>query len=260
MLKMTISLPPPTLELLGQQRGENYSKYKANFRKFVARCLQKDPSKRDSATELLRCDFIKKQSKDKQFLIRELLERIPSASDRRAANEEAARVPPKSVMSARFTITAPAWDFGSLVQPLNHSASSETMGSGLEEIREQLPGSPRTVVSSGSVGGGSMGSKSGSPLPPAAAQQQPGSATAQGQIAPGVYSLKLRVRQLVSQKLIEARFKLNIPEGRWRGSHTPVSPIPPPQPFQPPHLANSNPDPQHPARVCSRTPRLSSGS
>ena len=123
VLKIVINEDPPNLDLVGkQQGGVSYKKYRSNFRKFVSRCLQKDPSKRSTATELLKSDFIKKNAKDKQFLIRELLEHIPRASEAgwsstaissssTPALEVPVKAPPKSVISKRFTISHPSWDF-----------------------------------------------------------------------------------------------------------------------------------------------------
>jgi serine/threonine-protein kinase OSR1/STK39 len=82
VLLLTISNDPPTLETCGQHQGQDYSAYKKTFRKFVADCLQKDPSKRPSAAELLKSEFIKKYAKDEAYLAKAVLEDIPNAGRR----------------------------------------------------------------------------------------------------------------------------------------------------------------------------------
>lgn len=75
VLLMTIQNPPPQLDDRG---GKHFSK---NMRNVVSLCLQKDPSRRPSATQLLEHRFFK-AGKDDEYLVKHLLCGLPSLADR----------------------------------------------------------------------------------------------------------------------------------------------------------------------------------
>lgn len=66
---------------LGADDKEQYKAYGKTFRKMIVDCLQKDPSKRPTATELLKHPFFKK-AKDKKYLTQTLVAIGPSMETR----------------------------------------------------------------------------------------------------------------------------------------------------------------------------------
>eukprot|EP01084_Bolivina_argentea_P318478 552309_1 len=62
---------PPTVD--GMDKNNKFS---SAFKKFISKCLVKDPQKRLSASELLNMEFIKKNLKDRQFMIQHFVRHI----------------------------------------------------------------------------------------------------------------------------------------------------------------------------------------
>ena len=84
VLLMTLQNPPPQLEAEQAESGHHFSRA---LRDFVSICLQKDPSKRPSAAKLLEHKFLK-EAKKPDFLVKHLLDGIPTLGDRTARLNE----------------------------------------------------------------------------------------------------------------------------------------------------------------------------
>lgn len=84
VLLMTLQNPPPQLEAEQAESGHHFSRA---LRDFVSICLQKDPSKRPSAAKLLEHKFLK-EAKKPDFLVKHLLDGIPTLGDRTAKLNE----------------------------------------------------------------------------------------------------------------------------------------------------------------------------
>jgi serine/threonine protein kinase len=77
---MTLQNDPPSLESVSEYEDQ-YKSYGKSIRKLIVECLQKDPAKRPTASELLKHPFIKK-AKDRRYLMQTLLPNTPSFAER----------------------------------------------------------------------------------------------------------------------------------------------------------------------------------
>ena len=62
----------------GAEEKDQYKAYGKTFRKMISDCLQKDPTKRPTATELLKHNFFKNKAKDRAYLQKTLVASAPS--------------------------------------------------------------------------------------------------------------------------------------------------------------------------------------
>lgn len=121
VLLLTLQNDPPNLDT-GADDKDQYKAYGKTFRKMIMECLQKDPAKRPTASELLKHPFFKK-AKDKKYLTQTLLPTGPSMKTR--VNKAAKRQPGTSGRLHRTTSGDWVWSSEDEDNGKNSSDSEE---------------------------------------------------------------------------------------------------------------------------------------
>uniref|UniRef100_A0A914V559 non-specific serine/threonine protein kinase n=1 Tax=Plectus sambesii TaxID=2011161 RepID=A0A914V559_9BILA len=93
VLMLTLQNEPPTLDT-NADRKDQYKNYGKGIRQVIKDSLQKDPTKRPTASELLKYPFFKK-GKDKKFLIHTLIENLAAMPPSR--DNTTTRTPPEQI-------------------------------------------------------------------------------------------------------------------------------------------------------------------
>lgn len=104
VLMLTLQNDPPGLDTAADSKDE-FKKYSKEFRRMINKCLQKDPEKRPSATELLKLPFFKK-AKNTPYLLESIIPHGISLMDKTV---QIKRVPGSSGRLHRTTDGAWEW-------------------------------------------------------------------------------------------------------------------------------------------------------
>jgi len=155
VLMLTLQNDPPTVETGAEDRDQYSKNYGKTIRKMIADCLQKDPTKRPTATELLKHPFFKK-AKDKKYLQQTLLSIAPTIETR---VQKAAKKQPASGKLHR-TVS------GEWVWSSDDEEGGSVGGSGRKNMRRHSSAHETTAVGGGGVDGTGSGPEGNVPRRP----------------------------------------------------------------------------------------------
>ena len=70
VILLTLQNNAPNLDTASSENKDKYKKYSKDIRKFISKCLQKEPGKRPPSKDLLKDSFFKKsKSNSKEFIV-----------------------------------------------------------------------------------------------------------------------------------------------------------------------------------------------
>lgn len=138
VLMLTLQNDPPTIDTVAEEKDQ-YKNYGKTIRKMISDCLQKDPSKRPTASELLKHPFFKK-AKDRKYLIQMLVSCAPSLEARAQKLKNTKRVPGTSGRLHRTEAGDWVW---------SSDEEGEEKTSETSEAKSQSPSTVNSSLSSG---------------------------------------------------------------------------------------------------------------
>uniref|UniRef100_U5EKR3 non-specific serine/threonine protein kinase n=1 Tax=Corethrella appendiculata TaxID=1370023 RepID=U5EKR3_9DIPT len=160
VLMLTLQNDPPSIDT-GSDDKDQYKAYGKTFRKMIIECLQKEPSKRPSASELLKHPFFKK-AKDRKYLTQTLVATGPSMETR--VHKAAKRQPGASGRLHRTVTGEWVWsseeednakhssDSESEERPMNRLEQMDSSASETEDNSEQSEMTLTATASTNEVG------------------------------------------------------------------------------------------------------------
>ncbi|ODM89438.1 STE20/SPS1-related proline-alanine-rich protein kinase [Orchesella cincta] len=196
VLMLTLQNDPPQIDT-GAEDKDQYKNYGKSIRKLVTDCLQKDPAKRPTATELLKHTFFRK-AKDKKYVQQTLLMAGPSLDVR--VSKASKRQPGASGKLHRTGSGEWVWSSDEEDQQDGTSGNKKTERRGSEDVHHGDVGSVAqndTTITAANVGGGVPNVTS--------SMQQSNANTSEQQEFPPV-NLVLRMRN-IRRELNDIRFE-----------------------------------------------------
>ncbi|CAG0920481.1 unnamed protein product [Notodromas monacha] len=173
VLMLTLQNEPPILES-GADDKDQYKQYGSSFRKFIAACLQKEPGKRPTATELLKHPFILRKAKDKRYLQQTLLGSAPSLEERVTKVKTEKRFPGASGRLHWKDDNTWEWSSGDEGDgedgdqlhrhddgPESHSGEQRSNSASQQQLQAPLGGVNEHEGTNGDCGDGGLSSKGG---------------------------------------------------------------------------------------------------
>jgi len=136
VLMLTLQNDPPILDSGAEDKEQYKQGYGTRFRKMISECLQKDPSKRPTASELLKNPFFKNKAKDKKYLQQHLVASAPNI-DTRVQKAKTAKRPGTSGRLHRNEVGEWVW------------SSDEDEGDSGDNRNKKGSPSPNSAASSG---------------------------------------------------------------------------------------------------------------
>lgn len=182
VLIKTIKEPPPSLRVYEDERANPRgpgSGFSDRFHKFVARCLQKDPSERPSAHELLSDPFIKRTARPGK-LPELLLAFIPEVGSPEAARLDGGAAPaggkgPIETLpgASADLVKGTTWVFPDDLRARVMAAAPAVGGEGIDGGAGGLPvgGAAAGLPPAAAVGGGGGAAEDSNPLSAAEAEE-----------------------------------------------------------------------------------------